>query len=301
MNSRNPIHARTRRTVLLASACSALIATVAPAMAQEAPAGAGPEEDDAIIVTGIRETIQNSINTKREETAIVDALSSDDIGDIPAISVGQAIQTITGATTHREKGDASEIALRGLGPFLSNSTFNGRDATNGSGDRSVNFNQFPSELVNNIKIYKTQQASLVEGGVAGTIEIGTLRPLDFGKRRIQAEVKAQYNPYGDRIVGSGGIGWRGTLSYVDQFANDTMGIALSVTPREVTVTDDGPGIPEAERERVFRRFHRLDAARSTPGSGLGLALVRAVADLHGIGIALEDAGPGLRVRLTLPV
>ena len=78
-------------------------------------------------------------------------------------------------------------------------------------------------------------------------------------------------------------------------------IALSVTPREVTVTDDGPGIPEAERERVFRRFHRLDAARSTPGSGLGLALVRAVADLHGIGIALEDAGPGLRVRLTLPV
>lgn len=77
-------------------------------------------------------------------------------------------------------------------------------------------------------------------------------------------------------------------------------IALSVTPREVTVTDDGPGIPAAERERVFRRFHRLDAARSTPGSGLGLALVRAVADLHGIGIALEDAGPGLRVRLTLP-
>src|SRR3546814_14803816 len=61
--------------------------------------------------------------------------------------------------------------------------------------------------------------------VAGTIEIGTLRPLDFGKRRIQGGIKAQYNPYGDRIVGgSGGIGWRGTLSYVDQFANDTIGI-----------------------------------------------------------------------------
>ena len=69
---------------------------------------------------------------------------------------------------------------------------------------------------------------------------------------------------------------------------------------EATVTDDGPGIPEAERERVFRRFHRLDAARHTPGSGLGLALVRAVAGLHGIAIALEDAQPGLRVRVTLP-
>ena len=229
MNSRNQIRARMLRAALLAGAGSTLLMAATPTMAQDAPAPQAEPEEDAIVVTGIRETIQNSINTKREETAIVDALSSDDIGDIPAISVGQAIQTITGATTHREKGDASEIALRGLGPFLSNATFNGRDASNGSGDRSVNFNQFPSELVNNIKIYKTQQASLVEGGVAGTIEIGTLRPLDFGKRRLQGEVKAQLNPYGDRITGgSGGIGWRGTLSYVDQFANDTIGIAIGV-------------------------------------------------------------------------
>jgi iron complex outermembrane receptor protein len=228
VTSRNPIRARSLRAALLAGAGSTLLIAAIPAVAQETPAPQDEaQEEDAIVVTGIRETIQNSINTKREETAIVDALSSDDIGDIPAISVGQAIQTITGATTHREKGDASEIALRGLGPFLSNATFNGRDATNGSGDRSVNFNQFPSELVNNIKIYKTQQASLVEGGVAGTIEIGTLRPLDFGKTRLQGEIKAQYNPYGDRITGgSGGVGWRGTLSYVDQFANDTIGIAI---------------------------------------------------------------------------
>jgi len=228
VNSRNQIRARMLRAALLVGAGSTLLIAGMPAMAQDAPAPQAEPEEDAIVVTGIRETIRNSINTKRAETAIVDALSSDDIGDIPAISVGQAIQTITGATTHREKGDASEIALRGLGPFLSNATFNGRDASNGSGDRSVNFNQFPSELVNNIKIYKTQQASLVEGGVAGTIEIGTLRPLDFGKRRLQADIKAQYNPYGDRIVGSGGIGWRGTLSYVDQFANDTIGIAIGV-------------------------------------------------------------------------
>ena len=218
---------RALRAGLMAGAGPLLLLAM-PAAAQEATGAAetAMTEEDAIVVTGIRETIQNSINVKRRETAIVDALSADDIGDLPALSVGQAIQTITGATTHREKGDASEIALRGLGPFLSNATFNGRDATNGSGDRSVNFNQFPSELVNNIKIYKTQQANLVEGGVAGTIEIGTLRPLDFGKRRIQGEIKGQYNPYGDRIVGSGGTGWRGTLSYVDQFANDTIGISI---------------------------------------------------------------------------
>jgi len=81
-------------------------------------------------------------------------------------------------------------------------------------------------------------------------------------------------------------------------------IALALQPAPegavIAVTDDGPGIPPEERERVFRRFHRLDAARSTPGSGLGLALVRAVAALHGMDIALEDAAPGLSVRVTVP-
>lgn len=226
------------RRALLAGAGVLALGVAASASAQDAPvppaasdAPADETSGEEIVVSGIRETIQTSIAEKRNETAIVDALSSEDIGDLPALSVGQAIQTITGATTHREKGDASEIALRGLGPFLSNATFNGREATNGSGDRSVNFNQFPSELVNQIKIYKTQQANLVEGGVAGTIEIGTLRPLDVRGSRIQAEVKGSYSPYGDRIVGSGGMGWRGTLSYVDQFnlgGLGRLGISLGV-------------------------------------------------------------------------
>ena len=219
------------RAWLMGSAALSLLAAT-QAMAQDAPPPAEEAAaEDEIVISGIRETLRTSIDTKRRETAIVDALSSDEIGDLPALSVGEAIQTITGATTHREKGGASEIALRGLGPFLSNSTFNGRDATNGSGDRSVNFNQFPSELVNNIKIYKTQQANLVEGGVAGTIDIGTLRPLDFGKTRIQAEIKANYSPYQDKVVGSSAWGWRGTLSYVDQYklgGLGEIGIAIGV-------------------------------------------------------------------------
>jgi iron complex outermembrane recepter protein len=221
---------RTRAWLMAGAAVSLLAAT--QAMAQEAaPPADAPADEEEIVVSGIRETLRTSIDVKKRETAIVDALSTDEIGDLPALSVGEAIQTITGATTHREKGGASEIALRGLGPFLSNSTFNGRDATNGSGDRSVNFNQFPSELVNNIKIYKTQQADLVEGGVAGSIDIGTLRPLDFGKTRIQGEIKANYSPYQDKVVGSSAWGWRGTLSYVDQYklgGLGEIGIAIGV-------------------------------------------------------------------------
>nr|KIS34495.1 TonB-dependent receptor [Novosphingobium sp. P6W] len=202
--------------------CPAFAQDAAPQEDQQAQTIGGATAPD-IIVTGFRETLQTSINEKRRETAIVDSLSSSEVGDLPALSVGEAIQTITGATSHREKGGASEISLRGLGSFLSNTTFNGRDASNGSGDRAVNFNQFPSELVNGIKIYKTQQADLVEGGVAGTIELATIRPLEFKKRRVQLEMKGSFSPYQDRVVGSDGLGWRGTASYVDQFDAGSLG------------------------------------------------------------------------------
>lgn len=66
---------------------------------------------------------------------------------------------------------------------------------------------------------------------------------------------------------------------------------------EIEVSDNGPGIPEAERERVFDRFYRLERSRTTPGSGLGLALVKAIAGLHGLSISLEDRHPGLAVVL----
>jgi len=69
----------------------------------------------------------------------------------------------------------------------------------------------------------------------------------------------------------------------------------------ITVEDDGPGVPEADRERVLRRFFRLERSRTTPGSGLGLALVAAVVRLHHGTIVLEEAAPGLRVRLDLPI
>ena len=68
----------------------------------------------------------------------------------------------------------------------------------------------------------------------------------------------------------------------------------------LAVTDDGPGVPEAERGRIFERFFRAEHSRTTPGSGLGLAMVAAVAELHGATVGAEDAGPGLRVRIDFP-
>lgn len=199
---------------------------------------------EIISVTGTRRTIQDQIAIKRESTTVVDGLSSEDIGDLPALSIGEALESITGAASHRENGGATEITIRGLGPFLSATHINGREATNGSGDRSVNFSQFPSELVKKVAIYKTQDASMIEGGVAGVIALETVTPLDFGKQRVSGEVKLNYNPDEGNIENSlqSDLGYRGTFSYVDQFEFDSgqaVGISFGVQRQDISQ-------PEAE-------------------------------------------------------
>ncbi len=81
-------------------------------------------------------------------------------------------------------------------------------------------------------------------------------------------------------------------------------IAVALSQKDgraiATVSDQGPGVPAAERERIFRRFHRLEQSQATAGSGLGLSLVKAVAEIHAITLVAEDAGPGLRITLEFP-
>ncbi|MCA0893632.1 TonB-dependent receptor [Microbulbifer agarilyticus] len=185
---------------------------------------------EEVVVTGSRATIQSTIDIKRNSVTIVDGLSATEIGELPALSIGEALESVTGASSHRENGGATEISIRGMGPYLSATTFNGRAATNGSGDRSVNFSQFPSELMQKVAIRKTQDASLIEGGVAGLIELETLKPLEYGEQRIQIDAKANINPNQSNIDDpmAGDTGFRGTASYVDQFEFDN-GMAFGVS------------------------------------------------------------------------
>ncbi len=223
---------------LMTGAAVSALAMPSVVAAQDAdPAEAAVEDDDPIVVSGIRSTIQNSIEEKRDSVEVFDALSADEIGDIPALSIGEALETLTGAGSHREQGGATEISIRGLGPFLGSTVINGRAASNGSGDRSVNFSQFPSELFSKVGIYKTQSARYIEGGVAGQIILETIRPLDYGKRRFQGEVKAEINPNNLNIDADqrfNKFGYRGSLSYIDQFnLGDTeLGISLGYERRD---------------------------------------------------------------------
>lgn len=223
-----------RPSVLHGALLLALFAAASTVSAQQAepspPAGQATDLD-SVKVTGIRASIQSSINKKRDDTVVSDVLSAEDIGDLPAPSLADAIETLTGASSTRDKTGASEISIRGLGAFLNATNFNGREITNGSGDRSVNFNMFPAELINTVAIYKTQRADLIEGGVAGTIGLETVKPLEYGKRAIQLEGRGAWAEYDSKYRDKAGIGWRGTASYIDQFefANGgKLGVSLGI-------------------------------------------------------------------------
>lgn len=218
--------------------------------------------EDEVITTGSRQVIQDAIALKRSSTQIVDGLSADEIGDIPALSIGEALENITGVASHRENGGATEVSIRGLGPYLSSTVVNGRAATNGSGDRSVNFSQFPSELVNKLAVFKTQDASQIEGGVAGQIQLETLKPLDFGRQRLQFEIKGNVNPdqldQEDTLAGD--LGYRFTGSYTDQFevGGGDLGITIGVQRSDISQ-------PEAESRQTGPTSNSRPACLITDG------------------------------------
>ncbi len=243
----------------LAAALLALL--LIPAV--QAQAGEGADVIEEIVVTGTRGTIQSSIAAKRASDLVVEVLTADDIGDIPSLSIGEALETLTSAAAHRDQGTATEVSIRGMGPFLGATTFNGREATNGSGDRSVNFSMFPSELFNKLQIYKSQQASLIEGGVSGQIALGTIRPIDYGKRRFQADLKANYNPDNDDINNAErDLGYRVSGSYIDQFEGADFGeFGISIGAQKNVVTN-----PEGE----YRTSSAWRDCRNDPAVGAGI-------------------------------
>ncbi|QCB53050.1 TonB-dependent receptor [Sphingopyxis sp. PAMC25046] len=219
------------RAALLASA--ALFAAM-PVWAQEAPAevegepAAAVDAGDEILVTGTRATQRSSIEFKRAADVVVDGLVSEEIGATPDNSVGDTLERIVGVSADRFKGNANELSVRGLGPTLSFSTFNGREVSTAGPDRSVAFQQFPSELVNGVLVYKTQRADFLEGGVGGVIELRSMKPLDYGKRRIQFEVRGDFQPQDDDVYQHDGLGYRANFSYTDQYETGLGDIGVSI-------------------------------------------------------------------------
>jgi iron complex outermembrane recepter protein len=203
-----------------------VIATPGAAFAQDAAADAAEEEGDAIVVTGFRAALESATANKKRTETVVESVSAEDIGKLPDNSIGESIARLPGIAAQRANGRANIISIRGFGPDFSSTTLNGREQTTTNDSRAVEFDQFPSEILAGVDVYKTSQADHTAGGLVGSINMRTIRPLDAGKRTLVFGARGTYVDQ-KVIPGSKDKGYRVYGAYVDQFAEDTMGIALS--------------------------------------------------------------------------
>ena len=187
------------------------------------------DDTPAIIVSGFRESLKTAVSEKRRNNLILESVTAEDIGKLPDNSIGESIARLPGVTSQRLNGRANVIAIRGFGPDFSQTLLNGREQTSTGDNRAVEFDQYPGEVVNQVVVYKTPSAELVGQGLVGTIDVRTIRPLDAGERVFAVGVKGSYADIGALNEGSKEFGYRVNATYVDQFADDTIGVALSAS------------------------------------------------------------------------
>jgi iron complex outermembrane recepter protein len=210
---------------------------------------------EEVIVTGYRASLESSIAEKLEGEQILEAISAEDIGKLPDNSIAESIARAPGLTTQRLDGRAQVISIRGLAPDFSNTLLNGREQVTTGDNRAAEYDQYPSELLQQVVVYKTPSANLIGQGLSGTVDLQTVRPLEHGRRTYAASVRGESLSLGKLNAGSEDTGYRVSGTYIDQFANDTIGIALGVaymdSPTQIerfnawgypTVSDGGPRV-----------------------------------------------------------
>jgi iron complex outermembrane recepter protein len=180
-----------------------------------------------IVVTGIRRSIQDSIAIKRRERSVVEAVSAEEIGKLPDVSIAESIARLPGITAQRVGGRAEIISIRGFSPDFTTVLLNGRQQASSGFNRAVEFDQYPSELMGSVVVYKTPDASITGMGLAGTVDLRTIRPLEYGKRAIALNLRGQLDEGGGRNKDFSKYGWRGSASYIDQNESGTLGWMMS--------------------------------------------------------------------------
>jgi iron complex outermembrane receptor protein len=217
------------------------------AMAGNAVAQTTTEQAESAVatvkVTGIRRGIEDAISVKKDSTSIVEAISAEDIGKLPDVSIAESIARLPGLAAQRVGGRAQVISVRGLSPDFSTTLLNGREQVSTGDNRSVEFDQYPSELLSGVTIYKTPDASLIGQGLSGTIDMQTVRPLSFAGRTVAMNARAEKNSLGS-ISNANSTGNRFSISYIDQFLNRTLGVAIGFAHLDSPVLSNETGLYE---------------------------------------------------------
>jgi len=271
-----------KKTLSLTIAMVAALGSSSLVLAQE------EDQVEEIVVTGIRGSLQQALDVKRNNTQIVDAIVSEDIGKFPDNNVVEALQRVTGVqVTNRASGEVTGISIRGLTDI--NTTVNGRNIFTASG-LSVQLQDVPASLIKQVDVYKTRSASQIENGIAGSVDIKTQRPFDFDGQKFVVAARAINQEQADEIdpnisglasnrweTGSGEFGALVNLSYAETNYRDQSITAGAMVPFATAnsvapftsyerIFLDKPGVTE----NPIWQAGLLNGLPNTPGSTLNV-------------------------------
>ena len=227
----------------LAQAIGLVLAGAAiTATAQEAANAS--EEPEEIVVTGFRASLELAQDIKRQSANTVDSVVAEDIAKMPDLNLAESIQRVPGVAMTREGGEGRNITLRGFSPDFTRTTLNGMEvpATSDGLDsggvtinagRAFDFHLFASELFSRIDVQKTQTASLEEGGIAGTVDLYSSKPLDFEGLTMSGTVQGAYNSLTQEVDP------RISLLLSNRFLDDKVGVLVSAAWSKRTVRQEG--------------------------------------------------------------
>lgn len=216
-----------------ASLCGGVCVAALFAGSAAAQDQSGPSSGEVVVVTGIRGSLQRSLDVKREALGIVDAISSEDIGKFPDTNLAQAMMRIPGVTVTRQSstmggtggvstnGEATEITVRGFGPTFNQTLFDGRQVATGTGNRAFDFSSVTSDFVGRIDVLKSPDASLSSGAIGATVNVKFPKPFDNPGLIVAGSFAGSMSPE------HGKISPNGDFLISDTFLNDTFGILVA--------------------------------------------------------------------------
>lgn len=233
------------RTVLMTTVMSSML-SVAPAVAQTDPtsadtAASAPEETTevgAIVVTGIRQSLQAGLDTKRQSATFVDSIVAADIGKLPDLSIADSLQRVSGVQIRRALGTGSSVSIRGL--RQNRTEVNGRTLISpygrGPGPLAdadyTALSLYPSEIISRLEVTKLLTADQPEGSLGGTVNIVTRRPLDSSKSLYAASVEGSHSDLTKRE------GFRASALVSHNFADNRLGVLVNVAYSDQPVQED---------------------------------------------------------------
>ena len=177
-----------------------------------------------IVVSGYAKGLQNAIALKYKAINITDEISAGSIGQFPNQDMAEALERITGIQVSLDQGLAQYVSVEGLNPDYTNTLYNGRELPSGSGTRAFDFQILSGSLAENVQVYKSPTANLPDAGIAGTINVQSVKPLQYGGERALVSVNGIYNQQG-----SGGNGVTPNIQglYTNTFLDHRLGFEVA--------------------------------------------------------------------------